>query len=67
LLLPEGQTGEGWDVPKSSAVLEIGGHWIEGYFHLVFSARQLNAAAGTVSVATQPEAEQSTAISYQRL
>ena len=36
LLLQEGQTGDAWGLPESNALSEIGGHWIENYFCLVF-------------------------------
>jgi hypothetical protein len=36
LLLPAGQRGEAWELSKSNALSDVGEHWIENYFHLVF-------------------------------
>jgi hypothetical protein len=33
LLLPEGQTGEGWEPSKNKALLEIRQQWTAKYFH----------------------------------
>jgi hypothetical protein len=41
LLLPEGQTGEGWERSKSNTLPEIGEYWTEKYFHFRLS-RVLN-------------------------
>jgi hypothetical protein len=41
LLLLEGQTDEAWDSSKSSAVSEIGGHWIEKDFNIFVASKRL--------------------------
>ena len=43
LLLLEGQTDEAWEPSKSSAVSEIGEHWIEKYFHIFVACKGVEA------------------------
>jgi len=33
---PEGPTGDAWNLPNNSARSDIGEHWAEMYFHIVF-------------------------------
>jgi hypothetical protein len=35
LLKPVGQMGEAWEPSRKNALLEIGEHWIEKYFHFI--------------------------------
>jgi hypothetical protein len=55
LLLPEGQTGETWDLQKSIALSEIGEQWIGTYCHFVLkgSSKHDFTMANNINIKTQ--------------